>query len=78
MTQEFAGTESTSIPPSRKIFTIRQFCKRNSFIGEGGLRFQIFNRAGTGLKKSGALIRLGRKRLIDEEKYFGWMDSPQG
>lgn len=64
--------------PSRNLRTVKQFAKRNPFNTEPSLRFQIFNRKTNGLEASGALVRLGRKILIDEEKYFGWIDSQQG
>ena len=70
--------QTTTASPPRVLLTVRQFCNRHSFITEGGMRFQIFNRQTNGLGKSGAIVRLGRKILIDEEKYFGWMDSLQG
>ena len=63
--------------PSRPLFTVKQFAERNPFITESGLRFQIFHRKRNGLESSGALVRLGRKILIDEEKYFGWVDAQQ-
>ena len=71
-------TAVTTAPPSRTLLTIRQFAKRNPFITEAGLRYQIFNRQTNGLESSGALVRLGRKILIDENKYFGWVDDQQG
>lgn len=39
----------------------------------GGLRYEIFHAEDNGLEESGAIIRNGRKILIDEEKYFRWM-----
>jgi len=68
----------TTTSPTRKLFTVKQFDERNPFITESGLRFQIFNRKSNGLEYSGALVRLGRKILIDENKYFGWVDDQQG
>lgn len=41
----------------------------------GGLRNQIFNENTNGLKQSGAIIRLGRKILIDEVKFFAWIEG---
>ena len=71
-------TAVTTATPSRILLTIRQFAERNPFITESGLRYQIFNSQTNGLESSGALVRLGRKILIDEEKYlFGWVDSQQ-
>jgi len=41
----------------------------------GAIRWQIFNSETNGLKESGAIIRHGRKILIDVEKYFAWQES---
>ena len=72
------ATASTTTPP-RALFTVKQFVERNRFITESGLRFQIFNRESNGLESSGALVRLGKKILIDENKYFDvWIDNLQG
>ena len=69
--------ETTKASPPRVLRTVRQHCDRHPFVTEGGVRFQIFNRQTNGLEKSGALVRLGRKILIDENKYFDWIDSQQ-
>jgi len=71
-------TAVTTATPSRILLTVRQFAERNPFITESGLRYQIFNREANGLESSGALVCLGRKRLLDEAKYFTWIDSLQG
>jgi hypothetical protein len=63
--------------PTRTLYTVKQFAGRHPFLTESALRFQIFNRMSNGLEPSGALVCLGRKRLIDEERYFGWIDSQQ-
>ena len=70
-------TATTITNPNRILLTVKQFAERNPFNTESGLRFQIFNRQGNGLEASGALVRLGRKILIDEKKYFGWIDDQQ-
>ncbi len=57
--------------------TVKQFCERHPAFTEGGLRFQIFNEKTNGLKESGAIVRMGRKVLINEEKYFQWLESQQ-
>ena len=77
MLRNYQFVPTATANPSRILLTVRQFCNRNPFITEGGLRFQIFNRQTNGLEKSGAIIRLGRKVLIDEPRYFDWIDSQQ-
>ena len=55
--------------------TVQQFCEKHPFISQGGLRFQIFNADNNGLSSFGAIVRMGRKVLIDEFRYFEWVDS---
>jgi hypothetical protein len=59
------------------LLTVNQFSAKHSFVTPGGLRFQIFNAKENGLEKTGAVIRIGRRVLIDEEKYFGWIEGQQ-
>ena len=61
------------VPPS--LLTVAQFCANHSFITQGGLRFQIFNAENNGLASFGAIVRMGRKVLIDESRYFEWVES---
>ena len=60
-------------PPS--LLTVSQFCTKHAFIKEGGLRFQIFNANDNELSSFDAIIRMGRKVLIDENRYFEWVES---
>lgn len=55
--------------------TVNQFNKKQPAFTLGGLRSLIFNETSNGLKASGAIIRIGRKVLIDEEKFFGWVQA---
>lgn len=55
--------------------TVKQFCQRHPAFTQGGLRHEIFNSARNGLKESGAIIRNGRKILINEQKYFARLES---
>ena len=63
------------MPQDRKVSTVKQFCVRNPAFTEGGVRWQIFNEANNGLAKSGAIIRMGRRVLIDEDRFFDWLDK---
>ena len=60
-------------PPA--LLTVSQFCTKHSFISQGGLRFQIFNAHDNGLASFGAIVRLGRRVLIDEGRYFEWIEN---
>ena len=55
------------------LFTVPQFAQKHEAFPIGGLRFQIFNENQNGLAQSGAIIRIGRRVLIDEEKFFDWV-----
>ena len=60
-------------PPA--LLTVSQFCAKHSFISQGGLRFQIFNADNNGLASFSAIVRMGRKVLIDESRHFEWVES---
>jgi len=53
--------------------TVPQFAKSHPAFPVGGLRWQIFNEDQNGLKSSGAIVRVGRKVLIDADRYFDWI-----
>ena len=55
--------------------TVNQFTEKNPAFTHGGLRSLIFNEATNGLAKSGAIVRIGRKVLIDESKFFAWIEA---
>ncbi len=67
------------------IFTVKRFAERNEAFTEAALRNLIFKAEerhasngmipGNGLIECGAVIRLGRKVLIDEQKFFGWVKA---
>ena len=77
---------SPSAPISRSLRTIKQFAQKYPAFSECGLRNLIFmaekrhtNKGtilGNGLGV--ALIRIGRRVLIDEQKFFEWVESQQG
>ena len=58
-----------------KLSTVKLLSKDNPSFPEGGLRHLIFHADSNGLQESGALVRVGRKVLIDEEKFFNWINS---
>lgn len=74
--------------PQRQVFTVGQFAKRNLAFSEAALRNLIFKAdprhstrgeiPGNGLIEAGAIIRIGRKVLLDEERFFTWMDKQNG
>ena len=60
-----------------KLHTIKQFCERFPWMTEGALRRQIFDEEMNGLSESGAIVRLGSKILINEDRYAEWLESKQ-
>ncbi len=55
--------------------TVQQFTAKHTAFNTGGLRSLIFNEHTNGLAKSGAIVRIGRKVLIDETKFFNWVSA---
>ena len=55
--------------------TVPQFSESNPAFSVGGLRWLIFNEDQNGLKDAGAIVRIGRKVLIDVDRYFDWVYS---
>ncbi len=74
-----------STPPSAQLYTVAQFAERQPAFTEAALRALIFNAeprhstrgeiSGNGLIECGALIRIGRKVLIDETQFLEWARS---
>ena len=57
------------------LLTVNQFTEQHPAFTTGGLRALIFNEHTNGLAKSGAIVRIGRKVLIDEVKFFRWVEE---
>ena len=74
---------SSHIPPPPVLLTTRQFAEKHIGFSQGALRGLIFNSksrqssAGeiTGNGLNGALVRIGRKLLINEQKFYQWLRS---
>ena len=75
MNTEVVNEAKTTATPI--LLTVIQFSAKHSFATPGGLRFQIFNARENGLEKTGAIVRIGRRVLVNEEKYFAWIESQQ-
>ena len=70
---------------SPTLLGVKQFAEKHSAFSQGGLRHLIFESEsretsngridGNGL--SPAIIRLGRRVLIDESKFFDWIQAQQ-
>ncbi len=53
--------------------SVRDFCRNHESFKEGGIRQLIFNEDTNGFK--GCFPRLGRKRLIDVDKFFNRIEE---
>jgi hypothetical protein len=68
-------SEAVKEPKAPIYSTIAQFPTKHPAFTKGGLRHQIFNADKNGLSASGAIVRMGRKILIDETKFFAWIEA---
>ena len=75
-------------PAPRQIYsTVEQFSQRNPAFTPAALRNLIFKAderestkgkiPGNGLIQAGAIVRVGRKVLIVESRFFDWVESQQ-
>ena len=60
-----------------QLCTIDQFAQKHQAFKPGGLRWLIFNERHNGLAESGAIVRIGRRVLIDEARFFAWVEAQQ-
>lgn len=58
--------------------TVQQFSKKHPAFSVGSLRALIFNASSNGLAESGAIVRVGRKVLLSETKFFDWIEAQRG
>jgi hypothetical protein len=69
-----ANPEGATLPtPPTTLATVRQFAEQQPALPEAGIRWAIFNAHENGLADSGAIIRVGRKVLIDPDLYLNWL-----
>ena len=84
-TQQSGSHESNSPTKApRALFTVAQFVHRNTAFSQAAIRNLIFKAEerdgangtipGNGLLEAGAILRVGRKVLVDEERFFEWVD----
>ena len=67
-------TATAPLPtPSRTVLTVKQLAEQQPGLTEGGIRWDLFNRDHNGLVESGAVMRRGRKILIDPDLYLDWL-----
>jgi hypothetical protein len=59
--------------PKAVLLTVKQLAQQQPALTESGIRWAIFNESFNGLARSGAVLRVGRKVLIDPALYMAWM-----
>jgi hypothetical protein len=70
-------TESTeTITNARRLVPVNRWNDKHEWPPEGGLRHLIFHADKNGFNK--AIVRCGRRVLIDEDAFFKWLDEQQG
>lgn len=72
-----------AVPPIAPLYTVEQFPARQPGFTQAALRNLIFKAEprqssrgeipGNGLIECGAIVRLGRKVLIDEARFLAWI-----
>lgn len=88
-TSETAAAIKAAYPeiPRPVYLTVEQFSQRNPAFTPAALRNLIFKAderqstkgtiPGNGLIEAGAIVRIGRKVLIVESRFFDWVESQQ-
>lgn len=80
------NTEKTPSVASKSYYTVAQFAERNPAFTGPAMRNLIFKAdpqdlpsgetaPGNGLLEAGAILRLGRKVLVNEDRFFEWLES---
>lgn len=62
----------------RKLLTVDAWPKFYPWPSRDGLRFYIKNRHNNGLARHNAILRMGRRILIDPDRFFQWIDAQNG
>ena len=60
-------------PPARVLQTVEQLCNEQDALTIGMVRALLFNRATNGLQASGAVIRVGRRLLLERDTFLDWL-----
>lgn len=56
-----------------QLVTVAQFARLNPGLTEASLRWRLQHARENGLENSGAIIRHGRRILIDGDKFISWL-----
>ncbi len=58
------------------LLTVNQFCQQHPAFTPGGVRWLLFHREENGLHR--AVVKVGRRVLIDVDEFFRWLDQHNG
>ncbi|WP_295438797.1 hypothetical protein [uncultured Thiodictyon sp.] len=70
-----AAATAAALPilnPDHVWYSVKEFAERYPGVSLGGCRWAIFNSSTNGLDKAGAVVRRGRRVLINPERWFAW------
>ncbi len=65
--------ENQTTTPTK--YTVKQYTQKEPAFSESSLRALIFNEQTNGLAKFKAIVRVGRKVLIDDANFQAWLES---
>ena len=68
--------ESPKDGAPRRLLTVKEFSRQNPAFTEGSLRWLLFHRKDNGLEC--AVIKVGRRVLLDVDQFFCWLANQQG
>lgn len=58
-----------------RLVTISQFIVENPSFTNGGMRHLVFHASNNGLNDHKAIVRIGRKVMIDIDRFFEWVEA---
>jgi len=73
-TNTAAAETPEAVQPAWSYFTVKQFSERHPAFTVGSLRALIFDAHTNGLNESDAIVRINRKVLINEGRFFDWVE----
>ena len=79
LNRAYRATLDTPLPAPETVYlTVKQLALQQPALTESGIRWAIFNENFNGLSASGAILRVGRKVLIDPALFIAWLrTNPQ-
>jgi len=74
MNTNTAAETHEALQPTQLYSTVKQFAERHPAFSVASLRALIFDGNTNGLNESGAVVRINRKVLINEGRFFDWVE----